>query len=228
MNEELKALELNNTWELTPLPPGKKPIACKWIFKTKYKADGSKERDKARLVVLGNKQQYGIDYAETFAPVAKLTTVRSLLEVVALEGWHAHQMDVKNAFLHGDLHETVFMKPPPSYIAPNTPLTTGQGELTSIHHTSPNLVCKLNKALYGLKQAPRQWFTKLSTSLIAHGFTQSKVEYSLFTKSSDNSLIVVLVYVDDLILPGNNATLIQETKALLSGLFHMKDLGPLS
>ena len=117
MNEELATLELNKTWDLSVHLAGKQAIACKWIYKTKYKADGCKEKDKGRVVVLGNKQQFSIDYAETFAPVDKLTTVRSLPAVVALERWRAHQMDVKNAFLHGELYETVYMKPPLGYIA---------------------------------------------------------------------------------------------------------------
>lgn len=115
MDEELEALERNNTWEIVVLPPGKVAIGSKWVYKTKHHADGKLDKHKSRLVIMGNRQQYGIDYRVTFAPVAKLATVRSLLAVVALEGWHVHQMDVKNAFLHGELHETVFMKFPPGY-----------------------------------------------------------------------------------------------------------------
>lgn len=113
------------------------------------------------MVVLGNKQQFSIDYVETFALVAKLTTVTSLPTVVALERWDAHKIDVKNAFLYGELNETIYMKSPPGYIGPSTPLTVNQGEFVSLHHTLPQMACKLNKAIYSLKQAPRQWFTKL-------------------------------------------------------------------
>lgn len=105
MNEELQALEENKTWTITTLPPGKKSIACKWLYKTKYKPDGSVERYKSRLVILGCRQTYGIDYMETFAPVAKLTTLRALLAVTAIQGWITVQMDVRNAFLNGDLEE---------------------------------------------------------------------------------------------------------------------------
>lgn len=137
-------------------------------------------------------------------------------------------MDVKNAFLQSELNETVYMKPPPGYIGPNNPLTVHQGELAYIHYTFPHLVCKLNKALYGFKQAPRQWFTELSFSLKSQGFSQSKVDYSLFTKIEDQCFVAILVYVHDLILAGNSLALIQQTKAWLSSLFHMKDLGILS
>lgn len=102
MNEELDALEENKTWEITTLPPSKTPIGCKWLYKTKYKPDGSIERHKSRLVVLENRQKFGIDYEETFAPVAKLTTVRSLLAIASIQGWKLQQMDFKNAFLHGE------------------------------------------------------------------------------------------------------------------------------
>lgn len=103
MNEELDALEINETWQITSLPPGKTAIGCKWLYKIKYSPDGSIERYKSRLVVLGNRQKFGVDYEQTFAPVAKMATVRSLLAVASLKGWHVHQMDVKNALLHGEL-----------------------------------------------------------------------------------------------------------------------------
>lgn len=115
MNQELEALELNNTWSIMPLPPGKHVIGCKWLFKTKFHPDCSIEKHKARLVVLGCNQRPGEDYFETFAPVAKLTTVRALLVVAAMESWYTFQMDVSNAFLRGDLSETVFMKMPQGY-----------------------------------------------------------------------------------------------------------------
>ena len=112
MNLELQALENNHTWVITPLPPGKKAIGCKWIYRTKYKSDGSLDKYKARLVAQGYSQQFGIDYDETFAPVAKMTTVRALLAVAAVKKWYVHQMDVSNAFLHGDLQEEVYMMLP--------------------------------------------------------------------------------------------------------------------
>jgi len=139
MDEEMAALDANATWELVALPKDKKAIGCKWVYKVKHNADGSVSRYKARLVAKGYAQTYGIDYEETYSPVAKMTTVRAIIAMAAAKGWSLHQMDVKNAFLHGDLQEEVYMEQPPGYV----------------DQTHPNLVCRLKKALYGLKQAPR-------------------------------------------------------------------------
>ncbi|CAL9028547.1 unnamed protein product [Prunus brigantina] len=122
MNEEMRALQKNGTWELVPLPHGKKTVGCRWIYTVKLKADGSVERYKARLVAKGYTQRYGIDYQETFAPVAKIKTIRILLSLAANLDWPLHQFDVKNAFLHGDLEEEVYMDLPPGC---NFTLVTG-------------------------------------------------------------------------------------------------------
>ncbi|XP_058074627.1 uncharacterized mitochondrial protein AtMg00820-like [Magnolia sinica] len=112
MRAEIDALEFSNTWHLTPLPPGKKPIGCKWVYKIKYNLDGSIERYKSHLVAKGYNQQEGIDYTETFAPVAKMTTVRTILALASARNWHLHQLDVNNVFLYGDLDEEVYMQLP--------------------------------------------------------------------------------------------------------------------
>ncbi|CAM8925879.1 unnamed protein product [Rhodiola kirilowii] len=211
MQNELDALEKNGTWEPSLLPPEKKAIGCKWVFRIKYHSNGTIERYKARLVVLGNKQVEGIDFTETFAPVAKMSTVRVLLSVAAVKGWELHQMDVHNAFLHGDLNEEVYMRPPQGYSA----IPSGY-------------VCKLRKSLYGLRQAPRNWFSKLAAALRTFGFVQSLADYSLFSITQrDNKVLHVLVYVDDLIISGNDAIFISTFKTYLSSCFHMKDLGVL-
>ncbi|KAL6211362.1 hypothetical protein ACLB2K_016589 [Fragaria x ananassa] len=159
MNAEIQALQSNRTWSLVPLPVHKKPVGCKWVYQIKYHPDGTVDRFKARLVAKDYSQIEGVDYRETFAPVAKLTTVRVLLSIASLRGWHLHQLDVNNAFLNGDLFEDVYMQLPPGY--------GRKGETR---------VCKLHKSLYGLKHASRQWFLKFSTALKAAGFRQSCAE----------------------------------------------------
>ena len=210
MEKEIVALEDNQTWSLQTLPPGKKPIGSKWVFKIKYKANGEIERYKARLVAKGYTQIEGLDYNETFAPVVKLTTVRCLLAVAAAKHWDLHQLDVTNAFLHGDLHEEVYMSPPPGLLKPED-----------------TRVCRLRKSLYGLKQASRQWFEKFSTALVQFGFVQSKADHSLFTLRDGMTFTVVLVYVDDLIIAGNSPSKCQVLKTYLNDRFHIKDLGSL-
>lgn len=216
MQLELAALELNNTWSLVPLPKDKHTIGCRWIYKVKYKSDGSIDRHKARLVAKGYTQQEGVDFLETFSPVAKLVTVKIILALAATQHWHIHQLDINNAFLHGDLFEEVYMDLPLGY--------SRQGEPTdsSIRH-----VCKLNKSIYGLKQASRQWYSKFSSSLLTLGFTQSKSDYSLFTKGTASNFVALLVYVDDIIITSPSPTVISSLTTLLNSQFKLKDLGNL-
>lgn len=156
----------------------------------------------------GNKQVAGEDFGETFAPVAKLTTVRTLLEVAGAKNWEVHQMDVHNAFLHGDLEEEVYMQMPLGF-----------------ETDGPGRACRLRKSLYGLKQSPRCWFAKLTSALKKFGFKQSYSDYSLFRFIKGDSSVRVLVYVDDLIIAGNNLSMMMKFKAYLSECFKMKDLG---
>lgn len=200
MQEELKALDQHNTWSITKLPKGKKVVGCKWIYKLKFKSDGSIERHKARLVARGFTQTFDVDYKETFAPVAKMNTVRVLLSVAVNKGWSMYQMDVKNAFLHSDLKEEVYMKLPPGHPQSN----------------EPDLVCKLHKSIYGLKQSPRAWYAKLSSVLTSVGFKSSNADSSLFVRTGAVGKLVVLIYVDDLIITGDNADEIFNLKQSLS------------
>ncbi|KAM2022235.1 hypothetical protein ACFX16_044164 [Malus domestica] len=211
MHEELKALDENETWSVVDLPKGKKAIGSRWIYKTKFNSNGTIERHKTRLVARGFTQTYGIDYKETFAPVAKMNIVRVLLSVVVNHEWPLFQMDVKNAFLHGDLEEEVYMKLPPGHP----------------REDEPNKVCKLHKAIYGLKQSPRAWHSKLSSILQVAGFKRSHADFSLFVRSGVLGKLVVLIYVDDLIIMRDNVNEINALKCSLHQQFAIKDLGVL-
>ena len=210
MTAELKALQHNHTWSLVPLPIGHKPIDCKWVYKIKYTYDRTIERYKARLVAKCYTQVQGIDYQETFSPTAKLITLRCLLIVVAARYWLIHKLDVQNTFLHGDLYEEVYMEPPPS-----------------LHRQGENVVCRLNKSLYGLKQASRNWFSTFSDTIQKAGYQQSKANYSLFTKAQGILFTVVLIYVDDILLAGNNLQEMECLKRSILNRFRIKDLGDL-
>ena len=210
--EEIRALKKNETWKLVELPPDTKVVGCKWVFTVKYNASGSIERYKARLVAKGFTQTYGIDYTETFAPVAKLNTIRVLLSVAVNLDWELHQLDVKNAFLNGDLEEEVYMSQPPGF---EEPLKT-------------NTVCKLNKSLYGLKQSPRAWFNRFLKVVKGFGYSQGQTDHTLFVKHSEiGKMAVLIVYVDDIIITGNHIEEINSMKRMLAKEFEVKDLGTL-
>ena len=210
--EEMNALRRSGTWEIVDLPKDKKTVGCKWVFTIKCNADGSVERYKARLVAKGFTQTYGIDYQETFAPVAKINSIRVLLSLAVNSDWPLHQLDIKNAFLNGDLEEEVFMSLPPGF----------EQRLGS------DRVCRLNKSLYGLKQSPRAWFERFGKAVISCGFSQSQADHTIFYKHSKNSKIAILiVYVDDIILTGNDEAELAALKEKLAKEFHIKDLGAL-
>ncbi|XP_059590837.1 retrovirus-related Pol polyprotein from transposon RE1 isoform X2 [Vitis vinifera] len=212
VQDEIDALEKNGTWTITDLPVGKRPVGCKWIFTIKYKADGSVERFKARLVARGFTQSYGIDYQETFAPVAKLNTIRILLSLAVNQDWCLQQLDIKNAFLNGDLEEEVYMEIPPGFE----------------ESMAKNQVCKLQKSLYGLKQSPRAWFDRFTKAVLKLGYKQGQADHTLFVKKSHaRKLAILIVYVDDIILSGNDMGELQNLKKYLSEEFEVKDLGNL-
>jgi hypothetical protein len=208
MDDEFKSLLENNTWILEEPPSGVKPIPVKWVFKVKKDATGHFERFKARLVVKGFKQQEGIDYNEVFAPVSKYVTVRTLMAKAAAEDLDLHQIDIKTAFLHGNLEETIYMKQPPGY-----------------EEGGCNTACKLVKSLYGLKQAPRAWYNRLQEELELIGFVPSAADPSLFTLSTKTSNIYLLVYVDDILIAGKDKAQVNYIKKELLTRFEGRDLG---
>ena len=208
-DEEYKSLVDNKTWVLTELPKERKTIGCKWVFRIKRNADGSVDRYKARLVAKGYSQIEGIDFSETFAPVAKFTSIRILLAVGATQDMEIHQMDVKTAFLNGDLDEEIYMEQPEGYKPPG----------------KEHLVCKLQKSLYGLKQAPRAWYQKIDKYLASQGFDRLDSDHSVYVFHVHMNVVMVALYVDDLILVGKHLEDVVKVKSILSNRFEMKDLG---
>lgn len=174
--------------------------------------DGSISRYKARLVAQGFSQKQGVDFFETFSPMVRHRTVRILLALVVINHWELRQLDIKNAFSHGDLQEEVYMKQPQRFVDLSYP----------IH------VCRLIKSLYGLKQAPRAWNSKFTSHLLVMGFTISSLYASLFVKQDGEDVIILLLYVDDIILTGLNSQKVQVVITELAAVFELKDIGRLT
>jgi hypothetical protein len=208
MNEEYRSLMANDTWDLVPLPKGKKLVICKWVYKTKYESYGSVERHKAQLVTKGFSQVERIDYNETFSPVAKMNSIHLVLALAALHKWEVHQMDVKYAFLHGYFQKEIYMEQPPGYV-----------------QNDSSLVFRLKKSLYGLKQAPRAWYAKMDSFLIATGFYRFHFNPNVYAKKVGSHLIILVLYVDELILTSSDSKLLNHVKISLKNKFEMADLG---
>ncbi|RVX23459.1 Retrovirus-related Pol polyprotein from transposon TNT 1-94 [Vitis vinifera] len=212
MVDEMAALHSNGTWDLVVLPPGKSTVGCRWVYAVKVGPDGQVDRLKARLVAKGYTQVYGSDYGDTFSPVAKIASVRLLLSMAAMCSWPLYQLDIKNAFLHGDLAEEVYMEQPPGFVA--------QGE--------SGLVCRLRRSLYGLKQSPRAWFSRFSSVVQEFGMLRSTADHSVFYHhNSLGQCIYLVVYVDDIVITGSDQDGIQKLKQHLFTHFQTKDLGKL-
>lgn len=211
MQEELEALHKNKTWELVELPQGRKAIGNKWVYKIKRDGNDQVERYRARLVVKGYAQREGIDFNEIFSPVVRLTTVRVVLAMCATFDLHLEQLDVKTAFLHGDLEEEIYMLQPEGFAETE----------------KENLVCRLNKSLYGLKQAPRCWYKRFDSYIMSLGYSRLSADpCTYFKRFGDEDFIILLLYVDDMLVAGPNKDRVQELKAQLAREFDMKDLGP--
>jgi len=210
MNQEMQAIERNDTWELIVLPSGSKTIGVKWVFKTKVNENREVDKYKARLVAKGYCQQYGIDYAEVFALVACLDTIRIVISLAAQHNWVIYQLDVKSAFLHGEINEEVFVDQPPGY--------EQKGHESKVY--------RLKKALYGLKQAPRAWYSRIEAYFIKEGFIKCPYEHTLFIRTVDGGkILIVCLYVDDLIFTGNDPMLFEQLKNSMMTEFDMTDLG---
>lgn len=193
MENETNSLEENGTWVLEKLPNNRKAIPCKWVYRVKLNADGSVDKYKARLVVKGFRQKKGIDYEQTFSPVARMATVRAVLSIAASEGMKMLQFDVSTAFLYGSLDdEEIFMKQPEGY-------DDGTGR-----------VCLLKKSLYGLKQAPRCWNKRILDFLKEVGFEVNEADPCLFKREKADRKLILALYVDDGLLAGSDQQLIDE------------------
>ncbi|GJR58873.1 retrotransposon protein, putative, ty1-copia subclass [Tanacetum coccineum] len=209
MNIEMQSMKDNEVWVLVELPPNGKTVGSKWLFKKKTDMDGAVHTYKARLVAKGYTQTPGIDYEETFSPVADIRAIRILIAIAAYYDYEIWQMDVKTAFLNGYLNEEVYMEQPEGFVNPKY----------------PNRVCKLKRSIYGLKQASRQWNKRFDDEIKKFGFTQNRDEPCVYLKASGSNVTFLILYVDDILIMGNNIPMLQDVKSYLGKCFAMKDLG---
>jgi hypothetical protein len=209
IRSEMDSIMSNGTWEVVDRPYGCKPVGCKWVFRKKLRPDGTIEKYKARLVAKGYTQKEGEDFFDTYSPVARLTTIRVLLTLAASHGLLVHQMDVKTAFLNGELDEEIYMDQPDGFVV--------EGQ--------KGKVCKLLKSLYGLKQAPKQWHEKFDQTMTSAGFIANEADKCVYYRFGGGEGVILCLYVDDILIFGTNLNVIEEVKDFLSKNFDMKDLG---
>ncbi|GJW95699.1 putative ribonuclease H-like domain-containing protein [Tanacetum coccineum] len=212
MQEEMQQFINQKVWKLVPLPDGKIAIGTKWILKNKRDARGIVVRNKARLVAQGHRQEEGIDYDEVFAPVARIEAIRLFLAFASYMGFMVYQMDVKSAFLYGEIDEEVYVTQPKGFEDPHF----------------PKHVYKVVKALYGLHQAPRAWYARLSTFLLKHNYRRGTIDKTLFIKKNSRDIILVQVYVDDIIFGSTKKAWCDEFEVLMKGEFEMSAMGELT
>lgn len=210
MITKMESTQANRTWEPADLPKGHRSISLKWVFKVKKDHQGNVIKHKARLVAKGYAHREGVDFEQVFAPVARIETVILLLALAARCGWRVHHMDVKSAFLNGDLVEEVYVQQPPSFVVEN-----GKGK---------GKVLKLKKAMYGLRQAPRAW-NALDKELLKLGFVRNPLEHAVYRHTENKGFLLVSVYVDDLIITGTSQESIDAFKKQMMSNFSMSDLG---
>src|SRR3989337_828922 len=199
VRSKMDSILANGTWEITDPPYGCKPVGCKWVFKKKLRPDGTIEKYKARLVTKGYTQKEGEDFFSPYSPMAPLPTIPVLLSLPASHGLLVHQMDVKTAFLNGELKEEIYMDQPDGFVIP------GQEEK----------VCKLLKSLYGLKQAPKQWHEKFNTTLTSVGFFVNEADTCVYYRYGGGEGVILCLYVDDILIFGTNLKVIEEVKSFL-------------
>ncbi|GKC95371.1 retrotransposon protein, putative, ty1-copia subclass [Tanacetum coccineum] len=209
MNAEIQSMMDNMVWVLVDLPPGCKTVGSKWIFKKKTNMDGIVHVYKARLVAKGYTQLYGVDYEETFSPVADIRAIRILISIAAYYDYEIWQMDVKTTFLNGYLDEDIYMVQPEGFVDPN----------------HPRKVCKLQRSIYGLKQASRSWNKRFDEEIKRFGFAQNLDEPCVYQKASGSNVTFLILYVDDIIIMGNHIPSLRSVKDYLGKCFAMKDLG---
>jgi hypothetical protein len=213
MEEEIHAIQKNDTWELTTLPSNQKAIGVKWVYKIKHTAEGEVSRYKVRLVAKGYKQKYDINYKEVFAPVARLDTVRLLIALASHHNWKTYQLTVKSVFLNGILEEEVYVQQLEGFIM--------EGEESKVY--------RLKKALYGLKQVPRAWNARIDGYLHQNGFTKCPYEHAVYMKKNHRGeFLIICLYVDDLLYTGNNSEMFKEFKQSMFREFEMTDNGLMS
>ncbi|KAK8655978.1 hypothetical protein V6N13_108540 [Hibiscus sabdariffa] len=209
MRSEMDSMSDNQVWTLVERPEGIKPIGCKWVFKKKTDMDGNVQTYKGRLVAKGYRQIHGIDYDETFSPVAMFKSIRILLAIAAFHDYEIWQMDVKTAFLNGKVEEDVYMTQPEGFVT----------------QENAGKVCKLQRSIYGLKQASRSWNLCFNNAIKEFGFIRNKDEPCVYKKFSGSIVSFLILYVDDILIIGNDIPTLQSVKAWLSSCFSMKDLG---
>ena len=209
MKSEMDSMYTNQVWTLVEPPVGVNPIGCKWVFKKKTDMDGKVHTYKARLVAKGYKQIHGVDYDETFSPVAMLKSVRILLAIAAYHDYEIWQMDVKTAFLNGNLLEDVYMTQPEGFDIPE----------------EAQKICKLQRSIYGLKQASRSWNLRFDETVKQYGFIKNEDEPCVYKKVSGSMIVFLVLYVDDILLIGNDIPTLQQAKSWVGKCLSMKDLG---
>jgi hypothetical protein len=206
---EMDSIMSNGTWKFVERPYGCKAVGCKWVFKKKFWPDGTIKKYKARLVAKGYTQKEGEDFFDTYSPVARLTTIRVLLSLAASHGLLVLQMDVKTAFLNGELEEEIYMDQPDGFVA--------EGQ--------EGMVCKLIKYLYSLKQVPKQWHEKFYRTLTSVGFVVNEADKCVYYRYGGGEGVILCLYVDNILIFRTSLNVIKKIKEFLSQNFEMKDLG---